>query len=244
MFGSYEFGVSLDIGDTKIETYEDSRLYVYHRKPGDIEKVLSSPCSLVVNPIEPVTQPKKVTQYLLIELKTPVVLIPDDDLEFFATFPVEIGVFAETEKSISLGFFGDAKGSIEVIDTFTLTNPKYTLYGTPDKGVVCKWWGSGVFKEVPEVNPLIEGVLKVTIQNRSKEWVELKKLVFDAYSMEIYYRDIAYADAVVNIMSNRMAETSFEKKPLTEGMSKAVDVFDLSKLPLVEKESFVMGWGL
>ena len=241
MFGSYEFGKSLEFNTITIETYKENGQYIYHRKPANIKKTISSLSNLLINPIEPVTQPKQITHYLLIELTPSVLLSPNTTLTFFTTFPVEIGICTEPPKTLELGFFTEPQ-KITLIDSFTLTSPKYTLYGTPNNGLICKWWKSSTHTKILDVNPLYEGILHLTIQNTSSEWTELTKLVFDAHHMKLYYTTIAYMNASVKV-NTKTAETSFKEKPLTETMKKAATLFTPTKLPVLEKP-FIMRWGL
>ena len=233
MFGPHEFGVTLNLGDVTIETYRDDGFYVYHRKFGDqeVKKAISFASRLLVNPSEPVRLPREVTHYLLIELKEPVFIAPGDEMTFYATFPVEFGIYVAGRKKV------------ELIDAFTLTNPKYTLYGTPKDGVICRWWSSGVHSSIPDVDPALEGVMKIDIKNICDDWVEVKNLVFDAYHMKIYYGDFASMHATVRIINTKVAETSFMERPIAEGLKKAVELFSPGKLTVMRK-AFVMEWGL
>jgi hypothetical protein len=240
MFGSYEFGNTITLDTITIETHEDSGLYTYNRQSDScITKTLSSPSNLLITPIEPVTQPKHITNYLLIELTHPLLLPPGTISQFFITFPIELGVFPVSEKPTTLGFFTEPKKPDNPIDTFTLTKPKYTLYGTPDNGIICKWWKSNIYKNMPGINPLQQGIIFIEIQ--TSNYTELSKLVFNAYFMKIYYTTFAYMHAFIKI--NNKAETSFKDEPLTN-MKRAPDIFNISKLPVVEKEAFTMEWGL
>jgi hypothetical protein len=234
MFGSHEFGVTLNFGDIRIETYKDEKgFYVYHRKSGaqEVRKVISFASRLLVNPSEPVRLPKDITHYLLIELKEPVFIAPRDELTFYATFPVEFGIYVAGRKNV------------ELIDIFTLTNSKYTLYGTPKDGVICRWWSSGVYSNIPEVDPTMEGVMKIDVKNISDDWVEVKNLVFDAFHMKMYYRDFASMHATVKVINTKVAETSFIERPIADGLKKAVELFSPGKLTAIKK-AFVMEWGL
>jgi|Deesub1362A_J573_1020465.scaffolds.fasta_scaffold00040_101 hypothetical protein len=233
MFGSYEFGVTLNIDGIKIETYKEDGFYVYHRRSEtqEVRKVISFASRLLVNPSEPVRLPKEVTHYLLIELQEPVFIAPNDELTFYITFPVEFGVYVAGRKNV------------ELLDSFTLTSPKYTLYGTPKDGVICRWWGSYVHRQIPEIDPYLEGIMKVNVKNICDDWVEVKNLVFDAYHMKIYYGDFASMHAAVKVINTKVAETSFIERPIMDGMKKAVELFSLRKLPVMRK-AFVMEWGL
>ena len=233
MFGSYEFGVTLDFDGVKIESFQENGLYIYRRQSQEqeVRKVISFASRLLVNPTEPVRLPKEVTHYLLIELQEPVLLAPGHELTFYATFPVEFGIYVAGRKNV------------ELIDAFTLTNPKYTLYGTPKDGVICKWWSSGVHSSIPEVDPKVEGVMKIDIKNICDDWVEVRNLVFDAYHMKIYYGDYASMHAAVKVINTKVAETSFMERPIAAGLKKAVEVFSPGKLAAMRK-AFVMEWGL
>ncbi|MGC1120468.1 MAG: DUF432 domain-containing protein [Candidatus Methanofastidiosia archaeon] len=245
MFGSYQFGKPVNLGSITLETYEDAGLYVYHRKSdSELKKIMSSPFNLLVNPVEPVTQPEKVTHYLLIRMAFPVLVASESKTTLFLTFPIEIGVFPEVEDFMDLGFFTSTRKEEAPIDLFTLTNPKYTLYGDPDNGVICKMWESDIHTQIPQVNPLSEGVVKVEIQNSAPKRKEMIKLVFDALHMKIFYKEFAMVNAVVKINKNDIAETSFLDEPPLEGMKKAARIFSSSKVPAMEKESFFMEWGL
>lgn len=232
MFGVYQFGAHFNVGTATIGTYRDAGLCIYHRKADvEVTKILSAASPLLVTPVEPVTQPRDITHYLLIELEKSLFLAPESVFTGFLTFPLEIGVYIT------------AKEHVELIDAFTFSAPKYTLYGTPSSGVVCRWWKSSVSKEVPDVSFFTEGVMKVTFQNTVGEWVELRKVVFDAYGMQIFYRETACMHSSVRVLSTSMARTSFSETPFAEGMEKAVKLFTVRKIPIVEKD-YVMEWGL
>lgn len=241
MFESYDLDTPINLHTITIETYEESGAYTYHRQPADVTKIISSTSNLLLNPIEPVTQPKQITHYLLLDITPPISLSPNIALTLFATFPIEIGIFSQIKKETDLGFFTEPRKTITLIDTFTFTNPKYTLYGTPDQGIICRFWKTKIHHKTPEINPLLEGIMKIDLENTGS-WTELTKLVFDARHMKIYYSDIAYLNASVKI-TNKTAETSF-KDILDQDMRKAVTLFSLTKIPVVEKEAFTMEWGL
>ncbi len=202
---------------------EDGRL-IYVR--GEIRKILPE-CEIIVNPVEPINLPKNVTRYL--EIDFPPVLIKPNAIEtIYLKFPIEIGVFAKE---------GD---KITVVDVFTFDKPKYTLYGTPKNGVVCRWFWSEVYYEIPEVDPLKHGVLKLVIKNGG-DWVEVGKVVLDCYAMKIYYSEFASCWAEMKILSKISAETTFVDKPIIGGMKKAIELYTTRRLI---GRSFTMEWGL
>ncbi len=233
MFGTYDLDTRLTEQDIELSVTGEGRRKRYYRRVGndEVEKYINADRGkLIVCPVEPVNAPDdSVSEHLLIELERPLIIEPGSTDAFFLRFPIEIGVFLIDPTDV------------ERIDLFTLTHPKYTLYGPPESGVVCKWWKSDVYGEGPQVDRLFEGVLKVTITNNYHEWMELEKVVFRAFDMKIFYNSHAYMDARLVIEKRTIGETSFkDRKP--KGMHRAVDIYQAKGLKKLEK-SYVIEWG-
>ncbi len=197
---------------------------VYERE--GVRKILPE-CEIIVNPVEPVNLPKNVTRFLEVDFD-PILIKPNSVETIYLKFPIEIGVFAK---------HGD---KLAVVDVFSFEKPKYTLYGTPKNGVVCRWFKSEVYYEVPEVDPLRHGVMKLVIRNGG-DWVEVGKVVLDCYGMKIYYSEFASCWAEMKVISKISAETSFVDRPIERGMKKAVEMWTTRRLI---GRSFTMEWGL
>jgi hypothetical protein len=235
MFGTFEIGKTVTIDTFSLSLQKTGRVFVYERKTGSniiSSALISSTSSFLVHPIEPVTQPKEISHHLLITLTDPVSMAPKSHLTGYVTFPIEIGVYISSKRQK------------EQIDAFTLTTPKYTLYGTPEQGEVCKMWKSSLTPTFPTVEPFHEGIMKIEIINNSGNWIRVSKLVFDAYAMKIFFKDFACMNATMEIISNGTARTTFLEIPLKESMKKAVELFILRKIPIVEKGGYLMEWGL
>ena len=234
MFGEYE--LNKEIKEDGIEIKIDGRGKVknYYRKckNEEVRKVVAAKeGKLFVVPVEPVNLPKiGIAEHLLIELEEPYIIEPFISDSFYLKFPVEIGVFLVDKKDV------------ERIDIFTQTKQKYTLYGSPENGIICRWWKSAIYEDKPEVKKLEEGIMKVDIKNEYREWVEIKKLVFRAFDMKIFYNSHAYMHSYVTIHKKTMAETAFEgRKP--KDMKKSIDIYEAKGIKKLEKK-FVMEWGL
>jgi len=197
---------------------------VYERE--NVKKILPE-CEIIVNPVEPINLPKNITRFLEIDF-SPIVIKPNGVETIYLKFPIEIGVFAK-----------DSDRMI-VIDVFAFEKPKFTLYGDPKNGVVCRWFQSDVYYEIPEVDPSKHGVLKLVIKN-GKDWAEVGKVVLDCYAMKIYYDKFASCWAEMKILSKISAETTFVDKPIAEGMKKAAELYTTRRLM---GKSFIMEWGL
>ena len=233
VFGTYDLDVEIAEQDIELSLKGEGKRKVYRRTVGDDEVtkyVNADRGKLIVCPVEPVNAPdESISEHLLIELEQPLVIEPGSTDTFFLKFPVEIGSFLVDPKDV------------ERIDIFTLTQPKYTLYGPPESGIICKWWKSDVYSTAPEVDRLFEGVLRVKITNNYREWMELAKLVFRAFDMKIFYNEHAYMDARLVIEKRTIGETAFNaRKP--KGMHRAIDIYEAKGLRKLEK-SYVIEWG-
>ncbi len=235
MFGYHEIeGFQAEIGEYRVRTEKVDPFYRYLRENGDkIEKDISvEKGRLIINPVEPVNMPKNITNFMQIKFRKPFLAEPKSAVEVYATFPVEIAVFIAAKKSVG------------VVDIFSLQKPKYTLYGNPRNGIICRYWESDLYPEIPQVDKYREGVIKLRIVNSDDEWIELSNAVFNVYGMKIYYNEeIVYSSASVNIVSPKVAETRFIEQPLKEKMKKALELYTARRIA-VTAIKFVMEWGL
>ena len=235
MFGYHDVeGFQTEIGEYRIRTEKAGPFYQYIRENGDkIEKGLSvDKGRLIINPVEPVNMPKNITNFLQIKFTKPFFAEPKSAVEVYATFPVEIAVFIAAKKSVG------------IVDIFSLQKPKYTLYGNPRDGIICRYWESDLYSEIPQVDKYREGVIKLRIVNSDSEWIEISNAVFDVYGMKIYYdEEMVYSSASINIVSPKVAETRFIEQPLKEKMRKALELYTARRIAVTALK-FVMEWGL
>ena len=102
-----------------------------------------------------------------------------------------------------------------MIDVFAFRPQKFTFYGEPTGGIICKYWSSSIHIKVPKVQHYVEGILELMIQNKSSDWHEINKAVFNAYHMKLFYQDdMVFMKGTMKILERGIAETSFEKKSL------------------------------
>jgi hypothetical protein len=234
IYGSHEYDFSYEVEGLKLSVERRNGHLYYSRECNDerVEKILaSSGGHIIINPVEPINLPREVTYFLEIDFEKPVVIEPGANEKAMVKFPIEIGVFVAKNKQV-------------VLDVFTLTKPKYVLYGTPKSGVICRWYTSDVYSEMPSLNPLKEGIIKITFRNTSNDWVEVSKAVFDGYSMKIYYGDVVAMLAEMKIISRSVAETTFIDKPLKDGLKKSLELYTARMIPVVERRGYLMEWGL
>ncbi|MCS7130849.1 MAG: DUF432 domain-containing protein [Archaeoglobaceae archaeon] len=235
MFGVYNLkDLSIKKGELDLKVEAENGFYSYIRKMGDSEvrKIILKDAEVCLNPVEPVNLPKNITNYLYIGFKNPVLIAPVSSAEVYTTFPIEIGVIIRRENVY------------EDIDVFSFVNPKFALYGEPRGGVIGRYWEGEVFGKIPQVDPLREGILKLTILNLSHNWCEVSKAVFDVYGMEIYYNEkVVSSIAEMRIHSKRVADTSFVDEPLLNNMKKSIGLYSAKLLPMLSTK-FTMEWGV
>ena len=221
--------------DLTFSVEKEGEQFIYRRQCRDeeIEKILAmDQGEIIVNPIEPLTKPKELTPYFLIKLDRNLMIEPRATKTIFLTFPIEIGVYIFS------------KEEFKSLDSFTFVKPKFTLYGDPRQGVICKYWKSDVYLSIPNTDPFQEGIMKLKIINNHTDWVEITKAVFNAYGMKIYYNDrMVSMKAVMRIRSGAIADTDFRDSPIEEGMTNALEIYTARRLSITSQE-FVMEFGL
>lgn len=235
MFGYYDVPLGIVKEGITLSVEREGEVLLYRRKSVDenVEKILlTRNGKILINPVEPLNKPKELTSYLLIEFERTLVVEPRATRKIYVKFPVEIGVFISGNKNF------------EILDILTLMKQKFTLYGDPRSGVICKYWGSEVYSSMPSVNPLHEGVMELSITNTTIKWVEVTKAVFNAYGMKMYYSDdMVSMKANMKIMDGKIAETDFFDSALEKGMKKSLELYTVRKLAVVATKC-VMGAGI
>ncbi|MEM2508918.1 MAG: DUF432 domain-containing protein [Candidatus Thermoplasmatota archaeon] len=235
MFGVYGLNFNIEEEDIKIELAGKEKEKNYFRKVGNdaIEKkIYADKGEIIISPVPPVNLPVNVSNHLMIELDKSIFIEPGVEQKVFIKFPVEIGVFISDEKDI------------EPVDIFTKTKLKYTLYGRPEDGSVCRWWKSEVYEKIPSVDKLYEGIIELKIKNSYNEWTEINKIVFNTLSMKIFYKEHAYCSANLEIVKKSIGKTYFNEK--VEEMDEAVDLYlaksrrlGISFVKEIEREFFM-----
>ncbi len=235
MFGTHDIPLSLQNEGFSLVIEGEAPLYTYKREAGKETKekvILSDQKQILLNPIEPLNMPKDLSPYLNIKFKRTVTIEPKSSRKIFLKFPLEIGVFHYKKKAF------------EILDIFTLTQPKFTLYGDPSNGIICKYWESDIFSSLPSLDYFHEGVLELSLTNASEEWQEVSKAIFNATGMKIYYNDKMVAmKTEMKVENQSTAETDFLDSPLEKEMIKSLELFKAKKLPITTAK-FLMREGI
>jgi hypothetical protein len=175
-----------------------------------------------------------------LELEFPPLVLEAGATEtFFLTFPIEVGIFVEGLRET------------EVLDVFSVESPKYSLYGSPHQGIITRYATSGRHRDIPPVDGIREGVLKLAIRNSLSVWTRVSRLVLDEAQIHLYVSEFAGMMAMMRITGAEVAEVTGVDRALKGGMSRAHDLFTARRIlrlgtspfPGVERKSFLMEAG-
>jgi hypothetical protein len=235
MFGYYDIPLQIVQEGISLFLQKEGESLVYKRDclEEHVEKrLLATEGKILLNPVEPLNKPKALSSYFLVEFERSLVVEPRGTRKIFLTFPIEIAVYISLEKDF------------EVIDIFTLARQKFTLYGDPRNGVICKYWRSDVYAPMPSLDPVREGLIELTVANANTHWIELTKAIFNAYGMKLYYNDTMVSmKAKMNLKTGPIGEIGFVDSALKDGMNKSLEVYTARKLSITSTK-FTMEFGL
>lgn len=236
MFGRFKYPFHYSGKRFSVSIEKDGTFFRYRRecRKEHVEKIVASDDpTIVIHPVEPVNLPKEVTRFLEIVFP-PVLIEPESVKTIFLTFPLEIGVFLI------------AKEDYQLLDVFSQCPSKYSLYGSPEDGVITRYHESLVTDQCGKTDPACEGLLQLEIRNMSRGWVEVSRAVFESFNMPIYFGDIVAMSGEMVIFSKMIAETRITDRPFREGMEQTIPAIKSRKLLSVdvEKKGFLMEHGM
>lgn len=235
MYGEHKIPFKFEQEGLRLSVAKEEGRILYRRECLDqtSEKILLLKSGrLLLNPVEPLLTPKELTPYLMIAFSHSLNMAPKTIETVFISFPIEIGVYLLTD------------GEPHAVDAFSLVPPKFSLYGDPRNGTLCKYWKSEVWAAPPETDSLKQGLMELKVVNPTPGWVEIKRAIFNAYGMKIYYTaQLVAMKAEMRIRSGETAETEFENAPFKKGMLRSREMYVSHKLSM-QSSKFVMEAGL
>lgn len=215
-YGRFTFDYAVNFAGLSISLEQTQGLYHYRRAIGSWVReanVSSSNGRMLIHPVEPLYVPDAVTDFLEIRFEE-IMIEPNGKTVLFLTFPIEIGVFI------------DSKGKADVIDVFTFKPPKYSLYGASNRGVITRWHQSKVYYYPPQVKNYEDGVLRLTIENSSGDWVYVSRVILYEKGMYVYYDDqVVSMAAEMTIVNRETADVTGVDRPLHEDMTRSLRMY-------------------
>jgi hypothetical protein len=216
--------------DIQIQLTDNKKLVNYERDcAGKKEsRYLSRTFSaILLHPVEPVNLPEALTHYLEISFP-PVLISPGVEQIVYLKFPVEIGVFLESE------------GKTDPLDVFSLAPVKFSLYGSPSSGVITRWYKSDLYTDIPVTDPRREGVMSLQIKNSGTETMSVSRAVFDSSSMCIFYGSRVAMTAAMEILSPLIAHTTFSDTAPADCPNRAIDLYLARGFSITNGKGFFM----
>jgi hypothetical protein len=230
-----------------IKKYDDDT-YIYkreHREKIESEVLIPSnegKVKLALYPIRPIHIPKDISHHIMIILDPPISIPPRTNLSHYLTVPIEIGVFSSSGKDYNL-----------MIDTFSIIQPKYGLYGVPESGVICRLHESSI---TPEYSSSIyeSAALNMVFRNNNSHWALVKTIVMDAYLVDFYLKGnyVFMEKSSFEVEDDKQASINLSGKPpmrdlkLVPVVAESVRKFRLNVLQhvgLSVKGKFLMEYG-
>ena len=155
----------------------------------------SNKLTIELSPIRPLNYPARRTNYVYLDLDTPIFLSEGSAATIFARCPIEIGVFIVHDKH---------KDSL---DWFTCdpVSSRFGLYGLPESGTLCKYAKSEIVESYEDSIPFVNAVLKINLQNDLDEGHSISKIVFPISDNSIYYKNSrAIIDSVTAVLRRKL----------------------------------------
>lgn len=233
MYGTYEIPVSLKESGLSLDLTQVDYGYQYSRKLVEAKEfnkiILADKARVLINPVEPLNLPKHITNYLMLEFDKKLTIAPHQEKSFFATFPIEIGVFIFKRKEF------------EPVDIITLLSAKYTLYGDPRLGVVARYHKTEIYSKEPGVDKLHTGIINITIRNTDSQWNTISKIVLNAYGMKLFYNEkLVKLYASMKVINEISAETDCYTPPPEKGFKKAMELYVSKKIAMTTSKFLMM----
>lgn len=217
----------------KIKKIGDA-IFSYNRIDSEenlVEKIIPAPSSVLkmeISPIRPLNHPARRTDYLYLDLESPIYLSSGASAVVLVNCPIEIGIFLiNGENSDSLDWF-----------TCNPLNSRFCLYGSPESGTLCKYAHSDIVESLDASIPFINGIMKIDLKNTLSRGLTVTKLVFPISDYSIYYKNSkAIFDSLTSVLKKKLTleildatsvpiQTDWTKSPTYERVehNKAIDM--------------------
>lgn len=161
------------LGTNKVVFGSTGSAFRYRRYEGEVlasESLIVSDARethLGIFPNPPLRTPREVAKNVYIKFKSPVIVDHRSVAVLYSKIPIEIGVYRQHKDEELL------------IDVFSLSPPRYALYGTPEAGVVCRYIEADAVTEESalEVKQYEEAKVRIRITNDINNVIKIGKVI-------------------------------------------------------------------
>ena len=143
--------------------------------PTDQDKI-----TVEIAPIRPINYPAYRTNFVYLDFDKEVFLSEGASTSFLVRCPIEIGIFLVHDSH---------KDSM---DSFTCdpSRARFGLYGSPDTGLLCKYFKVPIVKSELDSEPYHSCVVRLDFENQLDRGYSIKKVVFPITDHAIYYETL------------------------------------------------------
>lgn len=208
------------LGSSKVVVSSAGHAFKYMRYEGD---VLASDSLIVTDshethlgifPNPPLRTPREVAKNVFIKFKSPVIVDHRSVAVLYSKIPVEIGVYRQHKDEELL------------IDVFSLSPPRYALYGTPEAGVVCRYIEAEAVTEESalEVKQYEEAKVRIRVTNDINNVIKISKIIIPIEDVVLEHRnDDAWVPGTVEMSLDSAFGKDVVSVRLTDTRVKRID---------------------
>ncbi len=230
-YGRIGFGKYI-VGGIEIELKKVGDKAIYTRADNEVTRIVTGFTELVLQPIYPVLKPKYTTSYILVELEYPIDIAPGSATSFWIRIPADPALYVYKGREYS------------VLDVIPIDKPRYTLYGTPTTGLIARYCRSSIYSDGLEHRPGY-AYIKVRLNNRYREWATVTRILLDAASLRLYYREDsweAYTQEIEMTIDTESTASISYGKPVPGELKPIDDPPELRQPRIVFKTDML--WGI
>ncbi len=192
----------LAVGDYKMIFDRSGQSLSYKRFKGEdlkSERIIMSekdPLIVGIFPNPPLFTPQQLSKNVYVKFRVPVIVDQKSEVVIYAKIPIELGVYRQADDEEML------------IDSFSLTQQRYALYGPPESGVVCRYIETDVSTDAEGVSPskYQEAHARIKITNGIDNVISVSKVIIP---MERVIIDHAHDDAWLTGSVEMTIDSSF-----------------------------------
>ena len=185
-YGIYEINEDVELLFPLIKAQikrEHKNSFIYSRvdsEGNNIEKIIPSDqdkITIEIAPIRPLNYPARRTNFIYLDFDKEVFLSEGASTSFLVRCPIEIGIFLVHDSH---------KDSM---DSFTCdpSRSRFGLYGSPDTGILCKYFKVPIVQSELDSEPFHSCVVRLSFENQLERGYAIKKVVFPITDHSIYY---------------------------------------------------------
>ena len=225
---------------TVITIAKNNNKVIYTRKTGNMEihRIIGGKdIKVTLQPVFSVFYPdisKQYTEYILIKLRSPIDIAPQETLKAYTTMPVDIGV---TVSNGEKQYF---------IDLVFCNNMKLALYGSVNEGIIARYHEANITtnKNVYEANKPGLSIVELELSNRLNEWVTISKILVNVNAMKLCYKPSTWQAYTSKIVFTAITRLTANIAYHSISCVNAVEALKphTAKLPVI-KHKTSMPWG-